>query len=433
MSIQDTEFALSLNLLLLDDERDILNSLKRLLRKDFNIVSFTDGPSALDYLREHPIDIIISDMRMPIMNGAEFFTHAKDIQPNAIRILLTGYSDMETTIQAINDGGIYTYIGKPWENQELKLLLNKVSEHYLLKKQTRVLNEQLSDANERLTQFNHTLEQTVTERTAALVQSKNKLSNALKSQNSLLHDVLDMMSTTIEYRTGFGAGHNKRVALQCKGIARYLALDDATCRRIYLCGLLHEIGTVGLSDDVIAKVGVGTGKLDDEFMHHPVIGAKIVARVSRFDALTENILHQNENVDGTGVPEHLAGDDIPIGARIIRVVKDFDFLIAGKENKQLMSLPDAKSWLMSRADTWYDKVVVNALFSVMNERSDFGEDIEYSDGIEGLKIGDTLLEDLVLTNGNIMLTAGQEITAPMIEKLRNYEDNYDTKITLFIA
>lgn len=433
MSIQDTEFALSLNLLLLDDERDILNSLKRLLRKDFNIVSFTDGPSALDYLREHPIDIIISDMRMPIMNGAEFFTHAKDIQPNAIRILLTGYSDMETTIQAINDGGIYTYIGKPWENQELKLLLNKVSEHYLLKKQTRVLNEQLSDANERLTQFNHTLEQTVTERTAALVQSKNKLSNALKSQNSLLHDVLDMMSTTIEYRTGFGAGHNKRVALQCKGIARYLALDDATCRRIYLCGLLHEIGTVGLSDDVIAKVGVGTGKLDDEFMHHPVIGAKIVARVSRFDALTENILHQNENVDGTGVPEHLAGDDIPIGARIIRVVKDFDFLIAGKENKQLMSLPDAKSWLMSRADTWYDKVVVNALFSVMNERSDFGEDIEYSVGIEGLKIGDTLLEDLVLTNGNIMLTAGQEITAPMIEKLRNYEDNYDTKITLFIA
>ena len=433
MSIQDTEFALSLNLLLLDDERDILNSLKRLLRKDFNIVSFTDGPSALDYLREHPIDIIISDMRMPIMNGAEFFTHAKDIQPNAIRILLTGYSDMETTIQAINDGGIYTYIGKPWENQELKLLLNKVSEHYLLKKQTRVLNEQLSDANERLTQFNHTLEQTVTERTAALVQSKNKLSNALKSQNSLLHDALDMMSTTIEYRTGFGAGHNKRVALQCKGIARYLALDDATCRRIYLCGLLHEIGTVGLSDDVIAKVGVGTGKLDDEFMHHPVIGAKIVARVSRFDALTENILHQNENVDGTGVPEHLAGDDIPIGARIIRVVKDFDFLIAGKENKQLMSLPDAKSWLMSRADTWYDKVVVNALFSVMNERSDFGEDIEYSVGIEGLKIGDTLLEDLVLTNGNIMLTAGQEITAPMIEKLRNYEDNYDTKITLFIA
>ena len=433
MSIQDTELALRLNLLLLDDEQDILSSLKRLLRKDFNIVSFTDGPSALDYLREHPIDIIISDMRMPIMNGAEFFTHAKDIQPNAIRILLTGYSDMETTIQAINDGGIYTYIGKPWENQELKLLLNKVSEHYLLKKQTRVLNEQLSDANERLTQFNHTLEQKVTERTAALVQSKTKLSKALKSQNSLLHDVLDMMSTTIEYRTGFGAGHNKRVALQCKGIARYLGLDDAICGRVYLCGLLHEIGTVGLSDDIIAKVGVGTGKLDDEFMHHPVIGAKIVARVSRFDALTENILHQNENVDGTGVPDHLAGDDIPIGARIIRVVKDFDFLIAGKENKQLMSVPDAKSWLMSRVDTWYDNVVVSALFSVGNERSDFGEDIEYSVGIEGLKIGDTLLEDLVLTNGNIMLTAGQEITAPMIEKLRNYENNYDTKITLFIA
>lgn len=433
MSIQDTERALRLNLLLLDDEQDIINSLKRVLRKDYNIVSFNDGPSALEHMREHPIDIIISDMRMPVMNGAEFFTHAKDIQPHAIRILLTGYSDMETTIAAINDGGIYTYIGKPWENEELKLLLNKVSEHYLLKKQTRQLNEQLSDANERLTQFNQTLEQKVSDRTSALLQSKKKLSVALKSQNALLHDVLDMMSTTIEYRTGFGAGHNKRIAMQCKGIARYLGLDDAECRRIYLCGLLHEIGTVGLSDDVIAKVGVGTGKLDEEFMHHPVIGAKLVERVTRFGALKENILHQNENMDGTGVPDHLSGDEIPIGARIIRVVKDFDFLIAGKDNKQLMSVADAQAWLMSRADTWYDKVVVSALFSVMKERCEYGEDMEYSVGIEGLKIGDTLLEDLVLTNGNIMLTAGQEITAGMIEKLRVYEENYDTKITLFIA
>lgn len=433
MSIQDTELALRLNLLLLDDEQDIINSLKRVLRKDFNIVSFNDGASALEYLSEHPIDIIISDMRMPLMNGAEFFAKARDIHPHAIRLLLTGYSDMETTIEAINEGGIYTYIGKPWDNQELKLLLNKVSEHFLLKQEARRLNAQLKDANTRLTQFNQTLELKVSERTKALEASNNKLGYALKAQNSLLHDVLDMMSTTIEYRTGFGAGHNKRIAMQCKAVARYLGLDDASCRRIYLCGLLHEIGTVGLSDDVIAKVGVGTGKLDDEFMSHPVIGADIVKRVHRFEALTENIRHQNENVDGTGVPEHLTGDEIPIGARIIRVVKDFDFLIAGKENKQKMSVSGAQAWLVSRAGEWYDNVVISALFSVMKDRANYDEEMEYSVGIEGLKVGDTLLEDLVLTNGNIMLTAGQEITATMIDKLKVYEENYDTKITLFIA
>lgn len=428
------EPATKLNLLLLDDEQDIINSLKRVLRKDFDIVTFNDGRSALEYLAENPIDIIISDMRMPVMDGAEFFTRSREYHPNAIRILLTGYSDMETTIKAINDGGIYTYIGKPWENQELKLLLDKASEHYLLKKETRELNVKLGDANEQLSEFNHSLELKVAQRTKALELSKNKLSSTLQTQNSLLHDVLDMMSTTIEYRTGFGAGHNKRIALQCKALARHLALDDAVCRRIYLCALLHEIGIVGLKDEVISSIDFGTGKLDEAFNQHPVIGAEIVGRVHRFAALTDNILHQNENVDGTGFPDHLKGDDIPLGSRIIRVVKDFDFLIAGKENHKPMGIKEAQAWLTSRVDVWYDKTVVKALFSVLSQREHTDdEDMEYSVGIEGLKIGDKLLEDLVLTNGNTMLTAGQVINRTMIEKLKVYEENYNTKITLFIA
>jgi len=422
-----------LTLLLLDDEQDIINSLKRVLRKDYDIVTFTDGPLALEYLETNHIDIIISDMRMPVMDGAQFFTLSRETQPNAIRILLTGYSDIDTTIKAINDGGIYTYIGKPWENQELKLLLDKASEHYLLKKETRELNKKLSDANEQLAQFNHSLELQVSQRTNDLEQSKNKLSATVKTQNVLLHDMIDMMSTTIEYRTGFGTGHNKRIALQCKAVARHLKLDDATCRRTYLSALLHEIGIIGLKDDVLKSIDFGTGKLDEEFNHHPVIGAEIVGRVHRLASLTDNILHQNENVDGTGFPDHLSGDDIPLGSRIIRVVKDFDFLIAGKENHKRMGIKEAKSWLMSRADIWYDKSIITILFNVLDQHEKSDEDMEFSVGIEGLKIGDKLMEDLVLTNGNIMLTAGQEISKTMIEKLKTYEENYNTKVTLFIV
>jgi len=427
------EPATKLTLLLLDDEQDIINSLKRVLRKDYDIVTFTDGPLALEYLENNHIDIIISDMRMPVMDGAEFFTLSRENQPHAIRILLTGYSDIDTTIKAINDGGIYTYIGKPWENQELKLLLDKASEHYLLKKETRELNKKLSDANEQLAKFNHSLELQVSQRTNALEQSKDKLSATVKTQNVLLHDMIDMMSTTIEYRTGFGTGHNKRIALQCKAVARHLELDDATCRRTYLSALLHEIGIIGLKDDVLSSLDFGTGKLDEEFNRHPVIGAEIVGRVHRLASLTDNILHQNENMDGTGFPDHLAGDDIPLGSRIIRVVKDFDFLIAGKENNKRMGIKEAQAWLMSRADVWYDKTIISVLFTVLTQHQQTDEDMEFSVGIEGLKVGDKLMEDLVLTNGNIMLTAGQEISKSMIEKLKIYEENYNTKVTLFIV
>jgi len=429
----EVEEAPLLNLLLLDDEQDILNALKRLLRRDYNIVTFNDGHDALAYLEENPIDMIMSDMRMPEMDGAEFLTKSRDIQPNAIRLLLTGYSDMDSTIKAINDGGVYTYIGKPWDNQDLKLTLSKACDHYLLKKEAKLLNEQITKANEELAQFNQSLELKVQQRTAALQASKQKLHGALNTQKDLLYDVLDMMSATIEYRTGFSPGHSKRIAIQCKTLAKYLKLDDADCRRVYLCALLHEIGTVGLDDDILKSSTLGAGQLDDALMTHPVIGAEIVGKVKRFASLTENILHQNENIDGTGFPGHLSGDDIPIGARIIRVVKDFDFLIAGKANDKKMSIANAYVWMKERAGIWYDRHILQSFIDLLGKRESDESEMEFSIGIEALKPGDKLLEDLILHNGNVMLKAGQEVNSTMIEKLKEYEETYNTKVTLFIA
>jgi len=429
----EVEEAPLLNLLLLDDEQDILNALKRLLRRDYNIVTFNDGHDALAYLEENPIDMIMSDMRMPEMDGAAFLTKSRDIQPNAIRLLLTGYSDMDSTIKAINDGGVYTYIGKPWDNQDLKLTLSKACDHYLLKKEAKQLNEQITKANEELAQFNQSLELKVQQRTAALQASKQKLHGALNTQKDLLYDVLDMMSATIEYRTGFSPGHSKRIAIQCKTLAKYLKLDDADCRRVYLCALLHEIGTVGLDDDILKSSTLGAGKLDDALITHPAIGAEIVGKVKRFASLTENILHQNENIDGTGFPGHLSGDDIPIGARIIRVVKDFDFLIAGKANDRKMSIANAYAWMKERSGVWYDQHILQSFIDLLGKRESDENEMEFSIGIEALKPGDKLLEDLILHNGNVMLKAGQEVNSTMIEKLKEYEETYNTKVTLFIA
>ena len=422
-----------LSLLLLDDEKDILSSLTRLLRKEYDIVTFTNGNEALEYLADNPIDIIMSDMRMPEMDGAEFLTKSRDVHPNAIRLLLTGYSDMESTISAINEGGVYTYIGKPWGNEELKLTLAKASDHYLLKKQAKELTYQIGAANSELESLNQSLEQKVQQRTEALTSSKKKLQNTLNIQKELLHDILDMMSATIEYRTGFSAGHIKRIATQARGVAIKLGLDATICRRVYLCGLLHEVGTVGLKDEDLSSVELCNEKLDNSYVSHPIIGAEIVGKIKRFASLVSTIKHQNENVDGTGLPEHLVGDDIPIGARIIRIVKDFDFLIAGKDNKAKMSVQNAQSWLKDKAGVWYDKDVIRAFNDVLAKRGVDDDDMEYSVGVESLKSGDVLLEDLILNNGNTMLKAGQEINRSIIEKLREYEKNSDTKLTLFIA
>ena len=432
---QETEIEPStLTLLLLDDEKDILNALKRLLRKDYTLVSFSEGQAALDYLQEHPVDLIMSDMRMPNMDGAEFLAKSCDIQPDAIRLLLTGYSDMESTIKAINDGGVYTYIAKPWDNDGLKLTLQKAADHYNLRKEAQQLSANLLDANKAVEQFNKSLEQKVSDRTQALEASKQQLQGALKTQKSLLQDVLEMMSSTIEYRTGMKGGHNRRVALQCRAVAEHLEFESAQCQYIYLSALLHEIGKVGLSDEILKQSSVGSDDniSNEALSSHPVIGAEIVGRVKRFAVLTQNIRHQDENYDGTGVPDHLSAADIPVGARIIRVVKDFDNLISGKDGQHRMSIKDAKSWLVSRSNVWYDKIIIEAFFSILSDRQIDAEDMEYSVGIEGLKVGDTLKEDLVL-NGNVMIKEGQQINEAVIKKLSDYEVDNNVKLTLFVT
>ena len=420
-----------LNLLLLDDEKDILYGIERLLKNEYRIITFSKGQDALDYLKENPVDLIMSDMRMPSMDGVEFLAKSREIQQEPIRLLLTGYSDMEATVKIINDGGVYTYIGKPWDDQELKMTLSKAAEHYTLRKEAKQLSTRLVTANKELAQFNKSLEEKVSQRTIALVASKEKLQLALKNQQNLFQDILDMMSSTIEYRTGVGAGHVKRIALQCRAVAIHSGFDDIVCKRIYLCALLYEIGKVGLTDEVLRKTKLNGESVDSELAAHPIIGAKIIGRVKRFASLTENILHQDENYDGTGVPDHLLGEAIPIGARIIRIVKDFDDLVTGKENKQYMSTVEARKWLTSRADIWYDKKVMQVFFSILSDRNNNDEEMEYSVGIESLKIGDTLIEDLVV-NGNVMVKEGQQVNTSMIKNLSNYEVTHNLKLTLFV-
>ena len=155
--------------LFVDDEENILHALRRLFRREgYHILTATSGPEGLELVRENEVSLVISDQRMPQMIGAEFLGHVRDLAPHAVRIMLTGYSDIEAATQAINEGGVYRYITKPWDDEELKITVREALERFELEQRNRELAAELQQKNTQLEEFNARLEQKVEERTREL-------------------------------------------------------------------------------------------------------------------------------------------------------------------------------------------------------------------------------------------------------------------------
>ena len=156
-------------LLLVDDEENILHALRRVFRRmDCRILTAPSGPAGLELVRANAVSLVISDQRMPEMIGAEFLGHVREISPRTIRIMLTGYSDIEAATQAINEGGVYRYITKPWDDEQLKITVREALERFDLEEINRTLTAELQEKNAALEQLNENLEQKVEERTGEL-------------------------------------------------------------------------------------------------------------------------------------------------------------------------------------------------------------------------------------------------------------------------
>lgn len=139
-----------ITVLYVDDEQTNLFSFKASFRRDFNVITATSGKEALKIMEENTVHVAVSDQRMPGMTGIEFFQELKASQPDPIRVLLTGYADINAVIDAINMGEVYRYVTKPWNSDELRNLINNAFELFRLREENRVLTEKLIRANEQL-------------------------------------------------------------------------------------------------------------------------------------------------------------------------------------------------------------------------------------------------------------------------------------------
>lgn len=420
-------------LLLVDDEASIVNALKRLFRKEgYTILTAESGEQALTVLKQvtTPVSLIISDQRMPGMSGAQFLEQSMAIFPDTIRFLLTGYSDLDAVVYAVNKGKIHRYLTKPWNDAEILLLVRDALATVELRLENIRLTELTREQNIRLEELNKSLEEKVKERTWAL-KYQNKILQSLNSglEKSLMETIRLLRSLVESSNPNLGI-YMKNVAQTARHIAVEAGLDEAEQNKVEMAGLVHDIGLLGMPEAVLEKDERSmTSDELEAYRHHPVIAALSLSSVEGLKDIAEMVGSHHENLDGTGFPEGLMGDAICQGSRILAVAADYCtilylwprkvkplFYIARRyldsetlseieiNEPSLIRKSIAEKIISQGSGRRYDGAIVRHLFTTIGCNPD--ERVVNHVPFNLLKPGMILEKDLRLNDGRLLITRG---------------------------
>lgn len=405
-------------ILCVDDEPNILSALRRLFRpKGYKVLVAESGKAGLELLQNEQVDLVISDMRMPEMDGAQFLEHVRAQWPETVRILLTGYADVSAIIEAINRGEIYRYITKPWDDNDIVLVVHHALERRLLEQEKKRLEALTQQQNDELKALNASLEAKVEERTMALKVANEQLKSSFITS-------IKVFSNLIEMRGGNLGGHSRRVADLARKIAMQLKLEGKVVQDAFVSGLLCEIGKVGFADDLLAMpISVMNPVQLEEFRKHVVRAEQLLMPLQDLRSAAANVGGQLERYDGGGFPARLSKDDIPIGAQILAVAADYDNLQIGTMAQRKVTAEDAKILIIQSSGKRYAPSVVDAFAQVLRDAEG---PKEIKAGVverasHELEVGMVLARDLITPSGLLMLSVNHVLDERLIQKILDFE------------
>ncbi len=408
----------SRTLLILDDEPNILKALKRVFfEEEYDIHVYSDAEEALGFLKDNRVHLIISDQRMPGMSGVKFLTRAKNLDPDTIRIMLTGYADIEAAVAAINEGEIYKFIFKPWNDEDLRATVKRAFEFYDLNEENNRLLSELVDKNEQLEEWNDTLNQKVKERTSVIVQRNLELGKMTKQLEESIVSTVRVFVNLIELVNPDIAVHSRRVAFIATTIAQDMGLDNNQLQDIEIASLLHDIGKLGIPREITRKSEDRRTEADIKMLvNHPVLGQASLADVERFKNIGRIIRHHHEDWDGTGYPDRLKGESIPLESRLISACNVFDHL---KQDGGVSGSAFIVKYFNNNAGKKFDPQICNQILQFQAKHDKSGETTRKAKVLpHELKPGMVLDQKLVTEKGIFLLPQGQVLNETHVVTIR---------------
>ncbi|MEZ6124981.1 MAG: HD domain-containing protein [Planctomycetaceae bacterium] len=403
-------------ILLVDDDERILQACRRVLRRiDAVIHTATTPEDALRLAKEHEFAVVVSDQRMPAMIGSILLDRIRAIQPHAVRVMMTGCTDISAAVDAINTGAVFRFLTKPWQDDQLRLAITQSIEQFRLVEENRLLQVLTESQNEQLRQLNEDLEARVADRTRKVSALSQRLDETLRGALKVLAQLMEINSTTI-------GNHSRRVADLAVAIAKQLGYSDEPLRQIEVAGLLHDIGKLLLPEAITRKE---RHRLTPEELgilrQHAADGEAIVRKIPYLDDAAGYIRHHHERCNGSGYPDRLCGAQIPEGARIIAVADEFDRQLNGRLSFSERTVTSVLGSIREHIDDWFDDRVVAALEAVIGQDHSGNADLQRMIEVSAadLASGMVIARDLYSDSGALLVRANTCMTDDTIRRLKN--------------
>ncbi len=323
-------------IIVVDDDTIILKRAWHILTEaGFQVVGIKSGKALLEYIKDNSApDLILMDISMPEMDGFETvkaFKKSGSSWRDTPVIFLTGSEDDETETMGLSLGAM-DFIRKPFVANVLVLRVKHAVE---------------------LTRLQRNLE--------AMVEEKTR-----ENENLFLH-VVESLADAIDAKDNYTKGHSGRVAAYSKEIAKRYGYDDKSQEKIFMMGLLHDVGKIGVPDEVINKPGRLTDEEFAKIKKHPKIGGKILGNIKEMPELAAGAKWHHERYDGKGYPEGLKGDDIPEEARIIAVADAFDAMTSNRSYRDAIPLEIVKGEIEKGRGSQFDPKFADIMIKLIDE------------------------------------------------------------------
>jgi response regulator RpfG family c-di-GMP phosphodiesterase len=362
-------------ILLVDDDVNLLSSMKRQFRKSFELQTATSGEEAVEAVKAAPPAVVVCDMRMGGMDGVQTLTKIKSIAPDTVRLMLTGNADMQTAIDAINTGHIFRFLTKPCPPEQMEAGLNAALEQYRLITAERVLLEQ-----------------------------------TLAGSVKVLIDMLAMASP-IAFRRATRVRSWVRQAAQGIGFSQKWQMEIAA--------MLSPIGLLSVPPDVLVKQAAREPLDEVErkmIEESPAAGKAVIANIPRLANVAQTVYLQNRGYDGTGFPsDGPKGTDIPLEARVLKILNALAEVAQGRDP----SRSDFEA--LDKTSAAFDMALMTRIRDILEVETDFASGDRPTVTLQtGLLLPDMVLaKDVVTVDGRLVLSALVTLSATHVESLRN--------------